>query len=323
MADYYATLEIDRTADFNTIRKAYKKKALQYHPDKNRDKDTSELFKNVSEAYQVLSDPELRKKYDSSQKIHPSFLSPNIIFRNFFSKMDPALCNYLKDAFVFMSDTLLDKDKDIGDVVSGLASPSFIDKTAHTMSDYLKKKIAKNRIEGYTFNYNITIDTLQEYYEDEGELAVNINYDFLRKYTHISFTLSDNEDMKKTFMLDLIFTDFDIIFNNKTYNIVIYNNFLDNMSRKPNSPDIYLSVDIYIQDYLKGFLFKYSLSDMCSLTYNICLKDSNIIRIGNMGLLTNETNYGDVYLVFRPTNIFSSQLPKDNKYDTLHSIEYI
>ena len=62
---------------------------------------------------------------------------------------------------------------------------------------------------------------------------------------------------------------------------------------------------------------------MCSLTYNICLKDSNIIRIGNMGLLTNETNYGDVYLVFRPTNIFSSQLPKDNKYDTLHSIEYI
>jgi len=322
MVDYYATLEIDKGADYTVIRKAYKKKALQYHPDKNRDKDTSELFKNISEAYQVLSDPELRKKYDSKQKIHTSFLNPNIIFRNFFSKMDPALCNYLKDAFVFMSDTLLDKDKDIGDIVDGFTSPSFIDKTTHTMNDYLKRKVAANGPNTHIFNYNITMDTLEEYYNDEGELAININYDFLRKYTHISFTINTDKE-KKTFLLDLIFTDFDINFNKKNYKIAVYNNFLDNMSRKPNSPDIYLSVDVYIQDYLNGFLFKYSLSDLSSVTYNISLGGSNIIRIANMGLLYDGDAYGNLYVVFRPTNIFSSQLPMDELYDTLYSVEYI
>lgn len=320
MGDYYVTLEINKNADFVTIRKAYKKKALLYHPDKNTDKDTSEIFKNISEAYQVLSNPELRKKYDSKQKIHTSFLNPNIIFKNFFNKMDPDLCNYLKDAFVYMSDTLLDEDKDIGDIVKGFTSTSFINKTTDTMNGYLKRKIAKNDQNKCIFHYDITKDTLEEYYEDE--LAINISYDFLRKYTHISFTLADAKE-KKTFLLDLIFTDFDITFNKKNYKIVIYNNFLDNMSRKPNSSDIYLSIDIYIQDYISEFLFEYDLSNTCSVKYNIGLTGSNIICIANMGLLCYDEKYGNLYVVFRPTNIFSSQLPKNDLYDTLNSVEYI
>ena len=322
MVDYYATLDIDNKADFVTIRKAYKKKALQYHPDKNTDKDTSELFRNISEAYQVLSNPDLRKKYDSKQKINTSFLSPNTIFKNFFDKMDPELCNYLKEAFVYMSDTLLDEKKDVGDVINGLTSSSFINKTTDTMNGYLKRKVANNNLGERTFNYSIRISELEEYYDDDG-LPIHINYDFLRKYTHISFTINEGSVHKKTFLLDLIFTDFDIVFNKKTYKIMIYNNFLDNMSRKPNTSDIYLTTNVYIQDYVNGFLFEHSLSDTCTIKYNISLTNSNIIRIANMGLLTNETNYGDVYLIFRPTNIFTSQLLKNDIYDTLDSIEYI
>ena len=63
--DYYQVLGVDKTADAGTIKKAYYKLAKQYHPDANPgDKVAEEKFKEVNEAYEVLSDPEKRSRYD-------------------------------------------------------------------------------------------------------------------------------------------------------------------------------------------------------------------------------------------------------------------
>ncbi len=63
--DYYEVLGVDKNADEKTIKSAYRKKAIQYHPDKNPgDKEAEEKFKEAAEAYDVLSDPEKRQKYD-------------------------------------------------------------------------------------------------------------------------------------------------------------------------------------------------------------------------------------------------------------------
>jgi molecular chaperone DnaJ len=62
--DYYKTLGVDKKASQDDIKKAYRKLARQYHPDTNNDTGAEERFKEVSEAYDVLSDPEKRKKYD-------------------------------------------------------------------------------------------------------------------------------------------------------------------------------------------------------------------------------------------------------------------
>src|SRR5919198_187754 len=62
--DYYAVLGIARGASDEEIKKAYRKLALQYHPDRNGAPDAAEKFKEVTEAYQVLSDPEKRSLYD-------------------------------------------------------------------------------------------------------------------------------------------------------------------------------------------------------------------------------------------------------------------
>ena len=54
---YYEILEVERSAEKSTIKKAYRKMAMKYHPDKNPgDNEAEENFKSVNEAYQVLSD---------------------------------------------------------------------------------------------------------------------------------------------------------------------------------------------------------------------------------------------------------------------------
>ncbi len=62
--DHYAVLGIERNASADEIRSAYRKLARQYHPDVNRAADAAARFKEVTQAYEILSDPEKRQRYD-------------------------------------------------------------------------------------------------------------------------------------------------------------------------------------------------------------------------------------------------------------------
>jgi curved DNA-binding protein len=62
--DYYQVLGVPRDADQDTIRRSYRKLARKYHPDLNSDSDAEERFKELGEAYEVLSDAEKRERYD-------------------------------------------------------------------------------------------------------------------------------------------------------------------------------------------------------------------------------------------------------------------
>ncbi len=64
MRDHYAKLGVSPAATPELIKAAYRKKAAQYHPDKNPSPDAAARFREVQEAYEVLSDGERRKAYD-------------------------------------------------------------------------------------------------------------------------------------------------------------------------------------------------------------------------------------------------------------------
>ena len=92
--DYYELLGLDRNADESTIKSAYRKKALEYHPDRNSDPKAEELFKQCAEAYEVLADRDKRARYDQFghagmsgqgfQDVNDVFSSFSDIFEDFF-----------------------------------------------------------------------------------------------------------------------------------------------------------------------------------------------------------------------------------------------
>lgn len=62
--DYYSVLGLSKTASAEEIKKAYRKLALEFHPDRNKSKDAESKFKEVTKAYEVLSDPQKKQTYD-------------------------------------------------------------------------------------------------------------------------------------------------------------------------------------------------------------------------------------------------------------------
>ncbi|XP_059472620.1 dnaJ homolog subfamily B member 6 isoform X1 [Neocloeon triangulifer] len=87
MVDYYRVLELQRTASTAEIKKAYKRLALKWHPDKNQNniEEATKKFKEISEAYEVLVDEDKRRLYDQRHQ-KPSYTRPTRSFnaRSFF-----------------------------------------------------------------------------------------------------------------------------------------------------------------------------------------------------------------------------------------------
>ena len=80
MKDYYKILELEGVANDDEIKKAYKRLALKYHPDKNQTFGSEEQFKEIGEAYEVLSDPIKKQEYDKAKNGNVSSGPTTFIF---------------------------------------------------------------------------------------------------------------------------------------------------------------------------------------------------------------------------------------------------
>jgi len=157
MKDYYEILGVSRNASLDEIKQKYRELALKYHPDRNKDKNAEEKFKEINEAYAVLSDPEKRKEYDNigSYKFNEMFSEADI-FRDF----------NISSAF-----------KDIGinfegldDILNDFGIFSFKTEKEHIKSDIISTLyLTKNELKsGIKKRINITHKVICEYCKGNG-----------------------------------------------------------------------------------------------------------------------------------------------------------
>ncbi|XP_063925294.1 dnaJ homolog subfamily B member 6 isoform X1 [Zophobas morio] len=111
MVDYYKVLEVSKNATTAEIKKAYRKLALKWHPDKNQDniEEATKKFKEISEAYEVLSDDSKRKIYDNrmnrssttrTSRSHRSYFDTHTPFHRFFDKKRRMYDQYGKEGLI-------------------------------------------------------------------------------------------------------------------------------------------------------------------------------------------------------------------------------
>lgn len=111
MADYYKTLEVERKASQDDIKKAYRKMALKFHPDRNPgDPDAEKRFKEISEAYEVLSDEQKRQIYDQygSEALKGAGMGGHPGAGPGFASMDDALRTFMNAFGGMGSDNIFD-----------------------------------------------------------------------------------------------------------------------------------------------------------------------------------------------------------------------
>jgi len=95
--DYYQTLGVDEKASEKEIKKAFRKLAMKYHPDKNKSKGAVQRFRKIAEAYEVLSDQKKRKEYDqqrSANGFHEGHFSNSFNFDEFMQQFDSSIFNF-------------------------------------------------------------------------------------------------------------------------------------------------------------------------------------------------------------------------------------
>ena len=93
--DYYEILEVTRESTDDEIKRAYKKKVLKYHPDKNKDDGAEEMFKKITSAYEVLSDKKRRRVYDLTGNVEVG-IDLQSAFKTFMENFNT---NDMKDMF--------------------------------------------------------------------------------------------------------------------------------------------------------------------------------------------------------------------------------
>lgn len=293
--NYYEILGISKSSDRDTIKKAYRNLAIKWHPDKNLDniEEATKKFKEISEAYQILSDNEKKEKYDKYGETPTRFESPEELFRQIFSNLDPIVSNFLTSTFSKITQSFIDeKNKNVWDIVNGIDREEIIEGGSNVVKQLLMKNLAKKNSIDKSYSLKLDIDDID--YENE----INIDIKFAKNYNYINLELNQ-KGVAKNYRIDTDYIEHIITFGDQKYTFLLIDQFPPGYERF-RSHDLILRYSLHIKYKKSGFRLYYPYFDNdhidCNISFNL---DSNIVKIPEKGLLKHKNKkYGDLYIIF-------------------------
>ena len=212
--DYYKILNVDKNADDETIKKSYKKLALQYHPDKNQgDEEASEKFKIIAEAYGVLGNKDKRNQYDNFGNVDDILNGNEDPFSVFNEIFKSHINNFMNMKY--------ENDIDLGNIfsnMSGMPEKSFPFGNVHVRVHTFTNDI---------YNDNRRIDE-EEYTEDEEPIKNNFGNIFSNLFKNKNKKPNIEEKVKTITKTKIIYNKPESII----YNINVSFSDIYNMKKK-------------------------------------------------------------------------------------------
>lgn len=328
----YDILGVETNSTNDEIKKAYRKLAIKYHPDKNKDIDAEEQFKNITGAYAILSDQNKRRNYDMGIPEGLSNIDPFSIFNQFFQNtdMDSFINGFFSsqenNPFMGSFDDILGGPDIKFTIHSFTSMPNMenikipndinffdiLNKTKSSISDAIKKT------HNQTVNHNQTVKDQKQYLKYENiEKKINVSIDDIMtckaKKIRINRYIKKNkkfEQIEEKFLFNL---EFDL--DKTTY---IFPNKGHSHQKYKEDGDLIIRIQIY-NDIVKYNIIKKNLFIPISLkkTKDVkCIKINNdYFKINNeYGIYLYNTPKLNIYLfLIDSKKVFKGWINEENK----------
>ena len=296
--NYYNILEISESATMDDIKKSYRRLAIKYHPDKNLNNPLSvEKFKEVSEAYEILSDPQKKNQYDNISKYHMGFKTqfsnhPDFTFVSEIFNQNLNGEHLNTQQMFFDISELMNFPTDVPGFANHIYKHSFKTEPKEQKTNDITVRITATLDE--IFNKTIKEITIQR-----------------KNYTN-----------SKTYILETVILKIDLskdnlIFYNKSHtfpghisgDIKVFVNSKPHLLFKlgENKYDLFMNIKLNLEDFKKGISHTFKQLNGENITIEIppqkSIKRDNLQIILEKGGLPNGTKQGNLYIDFDIINL--------------------